>query len=337
MGCRVLSSHSGCLYHVAERNFKLSLPPSSDRAATRALLHSVAKMHYEADLSQVDIAKRIGVSTATVSRLLQRARAEGIVRIEIADLVSSDDIASELAIKLGLKRAAVVDAPPATLLSALAAPVGTLLLQAGLRSGSVLALGWGRAIAAVVDAGLPSIPGLVTVPATGGMQQQAPHFQVNEFVRKAAEQTGGTPFFVHAPYLPSAQSRDAFLTDTTIAESVALWDRIDAAIVGVGLPHAVNSPEASAATPDEQALHNAAGDVIRHYFDASGRLVDWEGEVRMIAVSPEQLRRVPLVIGVAAGANKVGAILGAIRAGFISALVTDIRTAEAILVACAKS
>ncbi len=327
----MLSSICCSLYHVAERNFKLSLPLSSDRAATRALLHSVAKMHYEADLSQVDIAKRIGVSTATVSRLLQRARAEGIVRIEIADLVSSDDLATQLTERLGLKRAAVVEAPVNTALSALAAPAGTMLLEAGLRAGSVLALGWGRAISAVVAAGLPAIPGVITVPATGGMQQHAPHFQVNEFVRRAAEQTGGTPHFVHAPYLPSAQTRDAFLSDAAIADSVALWDRIDAAIVGVGLPHAVNSPEASAATPDEQALHDAAGDVIRHYFDANGCLIEWEGESRMIAVSPAQLRRVPLVIGVAVGANKAAAILGAVRAGFISALVTDIRTAEAVL------
>ena len=76
------------------------------------------------------------------------------------------------------------------------------------------------------------------------------------------------------------------------------------AVVGVGLPHAANSPEASAATPSEQALVSAAGDVIRHYFDAEGRLIDWEGEGRMIAVSAEQLRRVPLVIGVAIGEEK---------------------------------
>jgi DNA-binding transcriptional regulator LsrR (DeoR family) len=103
------------------------------------------------------------------------------------------------------------------------------------------------------------------------------------------------------------------------------------AIVGVGLPHAINAPEASAATPSEQALSNAAGDVIRHYFDRDGNLIAWEGEGRMIAASPEQLRKAPLVIGVAAGETKAGAIIAAAKAGFISALVTDTRTAEAVL------
>lgn len=291
----------------------------------------MAKLHYEADMSQVDIARRMGVSTATISRLLQRARAEGIVRIEIPDLVAPDSLVADLVGRLGLKRAAVVETPSTNALAALAAPVGDLLLAQGLRAGSVLAVGWGRAMRALIEAGLPPIPGIVTVPATGGMQQQAPHFQVNEFVRRAADQMGGVPHFVHAPYLPSAATRDAFLSDPAIADSIALWDRIDAAIVGIGLPHAMNAPEASAATPSEQALVHAAGDVIRHYFDADGHLIDWEGEGRMIAASPAQLRRAPLVIGVAVGPEKAGAILGAIRSGLVSALATDTRTAEAIL------
>jgi DNA-binding transcriptional regulator LsrR (DeoR family) len=295
------------------------------------MMHAIAKLHYESDMSQVEIARKMGVSTATISRLLQRARAEGIVRIEIRDLVEPEHLRDRLIAGLALKRAAVIDAPPAGVLEALAVPLGDMLREAGLGAGSVLAIGWGRAVSAIMQTGLPAIPGVITVPATGGMQQHAPHFQVNEFVRLAAEHLGGTPHFIHAPYLPSPETRAAFLAEPAIADSVALWDRIDVAIVGVGLPHAINAPEASAATPSEQALSNAAGDVIRHYFDRDGNLIAWEGEGRMIAASPEQLRKAPLVIGVAAGETKAGAIIAAAKAGFISALVTDTRTAEAVL------
>jgi len=163
------------------------------------------------------------------------------------------------------------------------------------------------------------------------MQQQAPHFQINEFVRLAAEEFGGTPHFIHAPYLPSSELREAFLGDTAIRDAVALWDRTDVAIVGVGLPHAINPPEASAATLSEQALVQAAGDVLRHYFDAEGAIIPWEGESRMIAMAPAQLRAVPLVVGVAAGPEKAKAIIGAARAKLINALVTDTKTAQAII------
>jgi DNA-binding transcriptional regulator LsrR (DeoR family) len=295
------------------------------------MLHTVAKLHYEADMSQVDIARRLGVSTATISRLLQRARAEGIVRIEVLDLATPEGITTQLVEALGLRDAAVIEAPAAGALAALAAPLGALLKQAGLTVGSVVAIGWGRAIREVIQAGLPRIPGVLTVAATGGMQQQAAHFQINEFVRLAAEELGGTPHFIHAPYLPSSELREVFLGDAAIRDSVALWDRTDVAIVGIGLPHAINPPEASAATLSEQALFHAAGDVIRHYFDAEGKLIPWEGEGRMIAMSPAQLRAVPLVIGVAASPEKAKAIIGAARARLINALVTDTKTAQAIL------
>ena len=295
------------------------------------MLHTVAKLHYEAELSQVSIARQLGVSTATISRLLQRARAEGIVRIEVRDLIAPDTLSVRIAQKLKLRKVSVIEAPASGVAMALAAPLGAMLKAENLGSASVLAVGWGRAVRAVIESGLPPIPGVIVVPATGGMQQQATHFQVNEFVRTAAEQMGGTPHFIHAPYLPSADAHPSFLADPAIRNSVALWDRIDVAIVGVGLPYALNAPEASVATPSEQLLVTAVGDVIRHYFGTEGQPIPWEGEARMIAASPQQLRAARLCIGVAAGESKAVSIIGAARAGLITALVTDVRSAEAIL------
>ncbi len=275
-------------------------------------------------MSQVDIAGRLGLSAATVSRLLRRARAEGIVRIEVRDFSAPEELARLVAKRLDLKKVVVVEAMGARALGSLAGPVGALLQEAGLAEGSVLAVGWGRAVRAVLDAGLPRIPGVLTVPAMGGMQQHQPHFQINEFVRLAALQLGGTPRFVHAPYLPSPSSLGAYLADPAIADNVALWDRIDAAIVGIGLPH-------ETAVLGQSLQADVAGDVMRHYFDAAGKLLEPENGDRMIAVSVEQLRRAPLVIGVAVGEAKTKAIAGAARARLISALVTDARTAEALL------
>ena len=299
------------------------------------MLHMVAKLHYEANMSQIAIARRLGVSTATVSRLLQRARTEGIVRIEVLDQASPEELTHQLRDQLGLKRVAIVEAPVAGPLAALSAPLGTLLEDAGLRPGAVIAIGWGRTIREVIGMGLPRIPDVLTVAATGGMQQIAPHFQINEFVRLAAEKMGGRPNFIHAPYLPSASARAAFLSDTAIRDSVALWDRAEVAIVGIGLRHSINPPEASAATLSEQELLDATGDVLRHYYDSAGNILQWEGEGRMIAMSPEQLRSTPLVIGVAATPDKATAIIGAVRAGLVNALVTDTATAQEIVASLA--
>ena len=259
------------------------------------------------------------------------------MKIEVLDLVLPDEVTEQLIHALGLKAAAVVDTPSTGVLGALAAPLGKLLKEQKLSKGAVIGIGWGRAVREVIEAGLPRIPDVRAVALNGGLPQSAPHFQINEFVRQAADQLGGTAHFLHAPYLSSVELRDAFLNDDFVKQTTGLWDRLDCAIVGVGLPHAINPPEASAATVNEQAIGGAVGDVLRHYVDRSGNLLQWEGQEGMIAASADQLRNAKLSIGVAATVEKAAGIVGAVRSGMINALVTDTATAQAILEICRSS
>ena len=177
--------------------------------------------------------------------------------------------------------------------------------------------------------------GVAVVPSTGGMQQHSQHFQSNEFSRRAAEVTGGVPNFIYAPYLPAAAALDPFLSDQSVQASVALWNRIDVAVVGIGMPYLLDQTKVP---PDQSdpVLEQAVGDVVRHYFDQQGKIIHWEGEGRMIAVSADQLRATPLVVGLAVGEAKVPSIIGAARARLINGLITDTRTAEAVLEALAR-
>jgi DNA-binding transcriptional regulator LsrR (DeoR family) len=253
------------------------------------------------------------------------------VRIEVRDVFAPDQLGAELAHKLGLAQVEVVDAPVSGALPALAAPLSRMLAAADLRAGNVLMIGWGRTVSAVIETGLPPMPGVQVVPSTGGMQQHAQHFQSNEFSRRAAETTGGAPNFIHAPYLPDPEVLDLFLADSSVQTSVGLWDRIDAAVVGIGQPYGLERRVSGASAPVENGLAEAAGDVVRHYFTSDGQILNWHGEGRMIAVSVQQLRATKLVIGLAVGDAKVPSILGAARARLITALVTDTRTAESLL------
>lgn len=312
----------------------LSESTGQESGSSRALLHTVAKLYYLSNIPQNEIARQLDLSTATISRLLKRAREEGIVRIEVRDLVGPDDLARDLERALGLKRAVVAEVPEVNVVTSLAGAVSGCLGDAGLKPGSVVAIGWGRAVRDIIQGGLQKFPGVITVPANGGMQETADHFQINEFVRLAAEQMGGTPRFLHAPYLPSSALREAFLSDPSIRETIALWERADAALVGIGLPHMSPTPGQLGVTADERQLTNAAGDVIRHYFDTHGQLVSWNGADRLIALSVEQLRKIPSVIGVAVSTAKAAAIVGASRSRLINTLVTDVRTAQAVLDLC---
>jgi DNA-binding transcriptional regulator LsrR (DeoR family) len=65
-------------------------------------------------------------------------------------------------------------------------------------------------------------------------------------------------------------------------------------------------------------------------FDLNGRFVCPALRDRVIAFDARRLGAVPVAIGVAAGEAKVRPILGALRAGVVRTLVTDVATAEAV-------
>ena len=296
------------------------------RLLNRNLMHSAAKLHYVDGLPQIEVARIMQVSTATVSRLIARAREEGIVRIHVVDPDETNEIGERIRALLGLGAVRVLESSK---LAALSSQVGALLSEAALPSGAVIVLGWGRTVQAVIRGGLPTVAGATIVPATGGMHETATHFQINEFVRAAAEQMQGNPVFLHAPLIASPELRSVLANDPDTSRVMDLWSRADAAILGIGSFEAGTASQ-KVSIPDAEA-RQTAGDVVRNYFEASGREIRWPGQENLIAIGRSQLRRIPLSIGVAAGTDKAAAIVGAARSGMINALVTDLRTAQTIL------
>src|SRR5918999_54546 len=67
------------------------------------------ELYYRQRRSQKDIATALGVSAATVSRLLHRAYDEGLVRVEL-DLPRTEELETALVPRFGLRDAVVVSA-----------------------------------------------------------------------------------------------------------------------------------------------------------------------------------------------------------------------------------
>lgn len=299
--------------------------PRARKLLNRAMMQSAAKLHYVEGLSQLEVSRRMEVSTATVSRLLGLAREEGIVRIEVVELDEADDLQDRLSAALGLKAVRVTEGGR----TALGAQTGSLLLEAGLAPGRVIAVGWGRTVQSVIAAGLPSLPGVLVVPATGGLNETASHFQINEFVRMAAEQMGGSPQLLHAPSVVSPELHEVLIRDPGTAQLIGYWDCVGAAILGVGSFQ--HGSTGAGIGFDPEYAGQVVGDVVRHYFDADGHEIPWPGQKHLMSISRAQLRRIPLSIAVATGWEKTDAIIGAVRSGIINALVTDSWTAGHIL------
>ena len=297
-----------------------------------ALILTAAYLYYVEDRSQEEIANQLAVSRSTVSRLLAEARQTGVVRIEVVAPPPVDGLEKELARQLGLERVyvargvAVSDDPGAVLANA----VGQALLDSDLRPGDALLVSWGRATWSVSHADLPAIPGVVVVPALGGLNDEQPWVQTNEIARRLAARLQGSVLLLHAPAVPSAKLRDSLLTDESIRAALTRWDDAAAALVGIGAWSQAQPEPPSILSMDRTTLQASAGDVAARLFDADGNPIPYDTERRLLGISREQLARVRRRIGVAVGTRKTEAIVAAARSGLVNVLVTDVITASAL-------
>ena len=82
---------------------------------------------------------------------------------------------------------------------------------------------------------------------------------------------------------------------------------------------------------DALRRQGAVAELLSYCFDLEGKLCTSETFNRTIAIPPEDIKRVPCVIGLAVGSEKADAVLGVVRSGYINTLITDTTTARAIL------
>ena len=72
------------------------------------------------------------------------------------------------------------------------------------------------------------------------------------------------------------------------------------------------------------------GDICTNYFDINGDPVV-PNENLLIVASAQTLKSIPRVLGIAGGTNKAQSLIGAIRSGIITDIITDESTAKAII------
>ena len=298
-----------------------------------ATLVRVSRLYYELGETQAAIASLVGVTRPQVSRLLKEARAEGVVEIRIVDRAEVRSPAGdELRQRFGLRAvhlAPSIDGPPELTRRRVGRLAGQVLRSA-IRDGMIVGIGDGAAVSAVAD---ELAPGVSTVDATivplcGGFWRAG--VGVEPF-RRIGDALGATVHALHAPgLLDDAIVRDALCAHAGVRSVIELWERLDAALFGIGGPAWSEAAVGRAALAEIQA-GAAVGEVLIAPFDIGGRLVADSLRARTVAFDARALAGVALTIGVADGPGKVAPILGALRGGFLNTLVTDASTAEAVV------
>ena len=298
-------------------------------------LIQASRLYYELGETQSRVAELLGVTRPQVSRLLKRARAEGIVEIRIVDQASAESPAADI-IRERFDLAAVHLAPalvgPEEISRRMIGRLAADVLRAAIRDGAVVGVGDGASISAVADAMAADEPlhetGATVVPLAGGYWFGGP---AREPFRRVADGIGGVPLGLLAPGLvDDPATKIALCAHAGVRRILDLWDRLEVAAFGIGGP-IWSAAALGADVTAELDASGAIGEVLVSPFDIDGRLVCAALRDRTIAFDARELGRVPVRIGVAGGAAKVHPILGALRGGLITTLVTDQRTAEAVV------
>lgn len=297
------------------------------------LMYAAARMYYLQDATQAEVAAKLGLSRATVSRVLSEARRAGIVRIEVMPPPRQDDaVAEELAAALGLARVHLASVPPRMAPGAALAPaLSAALTEVNLAPGEVLLVASGRTIYEAAQAELPRLPGVQVVPTVGGQDEPEPWYQANEIARQVAAKIGGSPVFLYAPALPGPELYERLVHDPAIRRVFDLWEMARCAVLGIGAPTLRRPSLPNFVPTDAGRLAESVGDVCYRFYDSAGQPLPWPGSERLIATGLQTLRHVPVRIAAAVGAEKVPGIVAGSRAGHFTVLVTDPPTAAAVL------
>lgn len=311
--------------------------PSSDREVLRL----VAELYYGRELRQPEIAEMTGFSVSKVSRLLAQARETGIVRISIEPPSDEQpalarDLAERFGVEVRLTPGREADPSAAARLCGVAAAD---VVAAWLPPAGALGIAGGYTIDALASA-LPrrGLVDLTVVPVVGGWDSRNRYLDVNELARRIADRLGAQVHYLHAPgMLDDEETKEALLRDSGVAATTRHWATLDAALLGVSGGPTLRPGYGTVMDRLDDANRRrlqdlgVVGDVSGHLIRADGSIIEDEWSRRTISISIDQLRRIPRVMIVAAGSNKHHSLLGALRTGLVSHLVTDRPTAEGIL------
>jgi DNA-binding transcriptional regulator LsrR (DeoR family) len=308
---------------------------------TIRLTNTILTLYYVEGLTQTEIAKRQGFSTAKVNRLLLQARELGYVNITIrTPFQQLFDLEDRLKAVFGLQEAIVIPAVAesgSSPMSALGTAAANFLL-AHLRDGDVLAITPGTTVQAVVQSIEPTRPyQVVVVPILGAIQGQI-ESDMNYLATTMGEKLGAKSFQLHAPaFVDTKEHCDALRSMGPVKEILDIARHANIALLGVGTvdPEYSRFIQFTALSAEDlkriSESCGGVGEIGAYVYDIEGRPCSKEYADRVIGLTLNEIRQIPFRIGVAASAAKALPIFGALRGGYLHALITDEAAARGIL------
>ena len=317
-------------------------------AASIRLMTRAAFLYYRGGLTQQEVAARLGISRATIGRLLAKAETLGIVQIQIiSPMQHAVEIEIELESAFGLTEAVVIEPTDGEELD-LEIRRGDVargcaeLIARRLEPGMAIGVGWSRTLQHIADylaedtLTLNPAKPVTVVQLDGALPPSADQTHPIMGIISLASVLGARQALLPTPLFTDTEATAlGLIKDRSVAETLDLASRTDICIFGIGDTSEDTtlflSGEVDRSQLDELARSGAVGDICGRFFDGLGTPLDNDLARRTMSVSLDVLRARPLRVAAVSGVSRVPAILGALKGRLANGLVTDPPTALALL------
>lgn len=306
-------------------------------------MYQAASRYYVQGETMQSIARHLGLSRSSVSRLLKNARETGLVRISLAEHSGSQSPAAKAisdAFGVRVHIIAVRDSANEYVRFDQVARLAARLITEAVDDNMVIGAAWGVTVANIArHLGHRSLVGSTVIQMNGGANSHSTGIPyIGEILETIGEAFDARVIHFPVPaFFDFAETKQAMWRERSVTYVLNKLAHLDLAIFGVGSPQgAVPSQVYTAGyfDPDDISRlkkQGVVGDVCTVLLREDGSWEDIDLNHRATGLTPPELHKVPKRICVVGDPRRAQALLGALRAGVVTHLVVDEGTARLVL------
>jgi len=299
------------------------------------ILVTVAKMYYESNMNQSEIAKVIGVSRPLVSNLLADAKDIGIVEIKINSPFEMDNnIMGVLCKTYGIKGGSLINGVNSkNMTEKMIVKSSYEFIKETINHGDCIGISWGNMVGDLVKFMEAqeeqiivngSICSLIGNSATANK-----NYHTDELCRAFAQATGCEPHFVLAPaFYESREDLTSVCELDFFSKIKESWNKVDLAIVNIENHPSV--PDLATASRFGKKLKDAVGHIASYYYDKDGNIIENSNDV-VLRISLDQLKKTQVVMGICRCDVTVDNLIGALKSKVLTHLFVDQQIAKELV------
>ena len=295
-----------------------------------SLLYKVAWLYYINGLTQQEIASQLSLSRIKIIKMLEEARQRKIVRFYFSSVYrDKNEVEQQLIEKYNLKDSFVVPWSSNNNLAENLGQATAMYLNDLIKEKTYVGVGYGETMSAFLRhlSGITN-KSLSVISMTGGVMPYISQIGNGSIDIKH--------YLLPVPLVLSDKKlAELMIKEKSVSDVINMIEKVNIVVSSLGsmeenstiLKTGLLSTDKYNALKDKGAV----GDMLMHFIDKNGNLVDDEIEDRIISTKLDKIQDCDYVIVAAGGEDKLQIIHTAITHGLVNVLITDENTAKFLL------